>query len=383
MSEMLVIRGCCDSRGTGRNFRNIFLGETGGRPLSRRAQRCRFVLCSLLAAAAIIFILPARADTPVADSSPEGFSASSEGLPEAVIDAWYATVIIESRRIDWLPGRQPRWRGKTGSGTVVKIDHGRSVAVIATNAHVITCGDQACGLRVGFSHSEASRIPKWTKLVRVVSRDTAKDLAFIEAEIPHGAEVRAPKFAATECGEVLTERVLSIGWPDLSVRRKWGVEPPPNSHDRVKRYSDGIFLLSLKRRRNESGVGRSLDRMQVLFHNSDVLPGSSGGPVVNWDGEIFGMNTMILRGVSTSDSHRFCARLDLRKSGDCVHVAIASRELIDEFERLYASRIALAGCSSSPEFEGNDKPKQLREPSFEIRRRGTKSAPDRSLPQEI
>jgi len=145
--------------------------------------------------------------------------------------------------------------------------------------------------------------------------------------------------------------MVSIGWPDLRVRRGWSVKPPPNYMDQVKRYSDGLFLLWLQGYRMRPEVDRMLERLQVVFHNTDVLPGSSGGPLVNRDGEVVGVNTMIVSDVDAPDHHRYCARRDPHQLEGCVHVAIASSELIKEFERVYSSHITIAECASRSDYE--------------------------------
>lgn len=292
----------------------------------------------------------AVADSGLVGGSPEGFSASSEGLPEPATDAWYATVLTEGRKIVWPMGGRPVWRTKRGSGIVVMLDDDRGIAVVATNAHNITCDDGACDVRVGFGDPFSAQGPKWAETVRVVSRVTEKDLAFVEVIVPDGAEIRAARFASAECSDTWFESVVSIGWPDLRVRRKWGVKPPPNHSAQVKRYSAGLFLRWLKGYRMKPEVDRMMERLQVVFHNADVLPGSSGGPLLNRDGGVVGINTMIVSN-SAPDHNRFCARRDPHRPGECVHVAIASKEVVDEYERVYASRITLADCSSSSEYE--------------------------------
>lgn len=304
--------------------------------------RTRF---AAVATAAVAIVGPSLSADPGTEChSPEGFSASSEGLPERAVDAWLATVLIEGFGVVWPRGGNPRVHEKQGSGVVLAIDDRRRRAVIATNAHNVTCGTRSCNVRVGFSDPLFPEEPKWGHEVHVVSRNLARDLALIEVDIPAGAEVRPAELASPMCSVAGRDGVISIGWPDLRVRKKWGVEVPANFRDHVKRYSDGLFLSWLRDYPVHTETDVLFQHLQVVFHNADLLPGSSGGPLVDRDGMVVGLNTMVIGDERTSDDYHFCARRDARRPGECVHVAIASQELVKEYESTYGKRLELAFC---------------------------------------
>jgi S1-C subfamily serine protease len=279
--------------------------------------------------------------------SSEGFSASSAGLSESATEAWYATVYVECRWLTWSEDGRPIRRAKGGSGVVVRRDEKRRVAVVATNAHAVMHGDRGCQARVAFSDPDLPSKKMWAKKPRVISRNDVKDLAFIETDVPKRADARVASFASATCGQPGVGRVVSIGWPDLTIRKEWGVEPPSNPSDHVKRYSSGRFLLYLRSKPVRMDGEALAKRLRVVLHTSDILPGSSGGPLVNSAGQVVGINTLVLSAVREPDYARFCAMPVPFEAGECVHVATASEEVVEEYERVFASRVSLVDCPRS------------------------------------
>ena len=105
MSGRSVIRKSRDSSGDGTAFSRKFLFLTRDLPYSVLVRRSGLLLCSLFATASgPAYDVSAGASTGIADTSPEGYSVSSEELPDVAMDAWYATVRVEGRGVSWPPG---------------------------------------------------------------------------------------------------------------------------------------------------------------------------------------------------------------------------------------------------------------------------------------
>jgi S1-C subfamily serine protease len=277
-----------------------------------------------------------------------------------MFDAWRATVLIEGAAIVRRPDDDPRVRTNRGSGVVVRFNEGSRTATVVTNAHVLRCREQSCTPQVGFSVRENPDRHVWSSEARIVWSEISRDLAFVEVRVPPEAEVREVRLAESNCVGPDEADVVAIGWPDLRVRTLWGVEPPDNAGEHVKRFSIGKFLTALGNYRPRPDTENRMERMSVLFHNADVLPGSSGGALVNTRGELLGINTHVVGDTDRSVHNQYCARREIQGMGEgCVHLAISSSEVVELYRRVFSSDIKLASCDTQGESDDSRRVAEL------------------------
>lgn len=282
------------------------------------------------------------------DSSPEGFSCSGKGLPRKAVRVWNATVLIRGQAVLGDTSGDLRLHSTAGSGLVLEMDQRRGTALVVTNFHVIHCVDRLCTLRIGLAADDAPGQELWTNEVHVKASDPDRDLAFLQVRLPKGVTVDVPRLASVSCLANGDGKVLTIGWPDLTLRQQWGVDPPANADEHVKRYSHGMFLVDIASYQPHTASGRVLHRMDVIFHNADVLPGNSGGPLLTADGLVVGINSQVV-GTAPSPGHRYCARRSALDHDGCAHLAIPAEEIAEDMERLFSLRMDLATCSATPD----------------------------------
>lgn len=151
------------------------------------------------------------------------------------------------------PGR----RGLTGQGSGVIVD---KAGYIVTNAHVI---EGARGVEVRLSDRR-------TLEAQVVGSDPMMDIAVLK--------VNAPNLIAADWGNSDKLQVGDLVW---ALGSPYGLE-----------RSLTFGIVSAKSRRSGSHVGASVYQ-EYLQTDAAVNPGNSGGPLVNIEGQVVGINAAI------------------------------------------------------------------------------------------
>jgi len=237
-------------------------------------------------------------------------------LAEAVEKAIPAVVYIENQQmVQTLYDRKPkRVPVSNGSGFIVD-DRG----YVLTNAHVIA---NASHISVRLHSGET--IP-----ATIIDVDQVADLALIKLEARYKQKFPALKFGkSTELRP--GEWVVALGSP-LALKNT---------------ITSGI-VSTVGRTSKELGLNRGGD-MEYIQTDAPITVGNSGGPLVNLDGEVVGINTMTASpGISfaipsqiaedfISAAHKTSAKEKPKKYGIGVSMMSLSPRILDSLRhRLY------------------------------------------------
>jgi serine protease Do len=186
----------------------------------------------------------------------EAFAATADKLGPSVVQIDVTTRDEQATAMGWFHGRGPNevviQRGM-GSGVVFSAD-----GAIVTNNHVV---EQALTINV---RTQDGRI----LTARLVGRDPATDLAVLRVDAKDLVPARFADSDATRVGEW----VVAIGSP-------FGLG---------RTVTAGVVSA---KGRGSLGVSAVEDYLQT---DASINPGNSGGPLSNLDGEVLGINTMIV-----------------------------------------------------------------------------------------
>jgi serine protease Do len=230
---------------------------------------------------------PLGEDVPAADQQPA--RALSSAFRAAADRALPAVVFISAEReapanaedvpdifrffFDSPPGQQPQPRPSSGSGFIFKQD-----GHIITNAHVVE----------GASNLTVRLLDGREFDGRVVATDTDTDVAVIKIE---PGDLRLPTATLGSSDEVrVGDWVLALGSP-------LGLD-----------FTVTAGIVSAKGR---AMTGRSQTALESFIQtDAAVNPGNSGGPLVDLDGRVIGINTLIFGG-PTFVGYSFAIPIDL------------------------------------------------------------------------
>lgn len=160
-----------------------------------------------------------------------------------------------------------RVEGSLGSGVILRAD-----GVIVTNNHVVEGGQE-----ITVSLADRREFP-----AKVLLADARTDLAVLKIDIPPGEKL--PVLAIQDHGDLqVGDLVLAIGDP-------FGVG---------QTVTNGI-ISALNRSANPNG-----DAAAYIQTDAAINPGNSGGALVDMDGDLIGVNSMILSRSGTSSGVGF------------------------------------------------------------------------------
>lgn len=196
-----------------------------------------------------------------------GSASSSEG-DDVLLDAYSSTVVNVAKKVSpsvvqiKVSGRpQPAQRGQpnegdgTGSGFVISTD-----GYLVTNNHVVA---GASTIRVVLP--DRDELP-----ATLVGRDPATDIAVLKV---YTDGLRAIRFA--DSGKV------QVGQIAIALGNPYGFQ-----------YSLTAGVVSALGRTLRSESGRLID--DVVQTDAALNPGNSGGPLVNSQGDVIGVNTAVI-----------------------------------------------------------------------------------------
>ena len=143
----------------------------------------------------------------------------------------------------------------TGAGVIWRKD-----GIILTNNHVVNGRTPRVTLPDGREFT-----------ARILARDPDIDLAILQIDAEDLNEACPAKAEQIRIGQI----VFAVGHP-------WGQR--------------GYVTAGIISATGEIGTRRNGRRVPILRTDAVLAPGNSGGPLVNSDGEVVGINTMILGG---------------------------------------------------------------------------------------
>lgn len=226
-----------------------------------------------------------------------------------------AVVAVEAKKP--AGSKRPKAEEESGSGVLIKVEGQRGVLVL-TNNHVVADAAPK-GITVSLADD---RIVKPAQ----VWADPESDVALLRLE---GLDTAATAPLGDSDSVRVGQWVLAFGSP-------FGLN---------QTVTHGILSA---RERGQVGLGSTIRIKDFLQTDAAINPGSSGGPLVNLDGEVIGVNTAIASHSSSSSGVAFSIPINLVKrvmkqllEKGSVSRGYLGMQLAESFEAADALRLGL------------------------------------------
>lgn len=281
-------------------------------PMRSAAPNClAIVLLSILwtAGADALPIVPLSIDSNITQVV-EGFKTAKDPMPTSVSGAWDSTFLVQVKN-----DRASR----LGTATLVgRLDEGAtSTLYFLTNYHVIQGFCDVVGpCQAKFASDIIAESMDAGLDVKILKGQLPNavflkkfsenpDLALLTTTIPKALSAVRPLPLSVKCEVYLAEPLNAIGFGDTSLRKNAQSLPIENSKLLFKRWSSGLAIgffssrVEKKDQPQERWLGTSLD----------LLPGNSGGPILNAKGEIVAIT--VRTNTSEEEGYKYRENLDL------------------------------------------------------------------------
>jgi S1-C subfamily serine protease len=275
---------------------------------------------------AIIFPFSYTSPVELEPLRPTGEDFWDAGLPPSAQTAWESTV--QTRFVRILNTKEHRRKEKVGSGVIVKLDQERRKALIVTTLHNIEAKDAHSDLyrkiKILFpgEHGNRSQIETFyrSKRVSIVMTRPDKDLAYLSVKYPKKARPAIAAFKSIDNDVTDPGGLIAIGFPYLGSYGNLIRDTSSSKKNKklIRRFSIGKLLFKTLYKNN----------VHLLAHNAKIWNGNSGGPLVDNNGRVIGLNALIAYQNKIS-----------KQKASFFYAAICVSELLDDIEYINKNKL--------------------------------------------